>query len=187
MIISNPSTPASYFHLLRRQAYQRPRKPLVVMTPKSMLRLRAAASAPEDFTTGTFREVIGDDIAAAQGGGINRVVMCAGKVYHEIMAAKAKREDTATAVIRLEQFYPLAPDQLKEAVAPFEGAEIVWAQDEPENQGGWPFLALHLPEIFGQEVSVIARPASASPAVGTAKLHQLEQADLIERIFSPLN
>lgn len=187
MIIANPSTPASYFHLLRRQAYQRPRKPLVVMTPKSMLRLRAAASAPQDFTSGTFREVIGDDAAAAQGGGINRVVMCAGKVYHEIMAAKEKRQDTTTAVVRLEQFYPLAPEQLKEAIAPFEGAEVVWAQDEPENQGGWPFLALHLPEIFGKEVPVIARPASASPAVGTAKLHQQEQADLIERIFSPLN
>ncbi|XBH22041.1 multifunctional oxoglutarate decarboxylase/oxoglutarate dehydrogenase thiamine pyrophosphate-binding subunit/dihydrolipoyllysine-residue succinyltransferase subunit [Jonesiaceae bacterium BS-20] len=186
MIIAHPSTPASHFHLLRRQAYQRPRKPLVVMTPKSMLRLRAAASAPEDFTRGTFREVIGDNEAAARGG-ITRVVMCSGKIYHEIMAAKAKRGDTTTAVVRLEQLYPLADDLLQEAFAPFAGAEIVWAQDEPENQGAWPFLALNLPQILGRQVNVVARPASASPAVGTAKLHQQEQADLLDRVFAPLN
>ena len=187
MIIAHPTTPASYFHLLRRQAYQRPRKPLVVMTPKSMLRLRAAASAPEDFTTGTFREVIGDDLAAQNPGAISRVIMCTGKIYHEIMAEKAKRGDTATAVVRMEQLYPLADDLITAALAPFAGAEVVWAQDEPENQGPWPFMALHLPAIIGRDIRVLSRPAAASPSVGVAKLHQQEQAELMASMFAPLD
>ncbi|WP_435300555.1 multifunctional oxoglutarate decarboxylase/oxoglutarate dehydrogenase thiamine pyrophosphate-binding subunit/dihydrolipoyllysine-residue succinyltransferase subunit [Timonella sp. A28] len=187
MTIAHPSSPANYFHLLRRQAYARPRRPLVVMTPKSMLRLRAAASTPEEFTQGTFREVIGDSAAAArqaQGTNVDRVLLCSGKVYYDILAQAEKEQADNVAIIRLEQLYPLATDQIRDALAPFGDAHVAWVQDEPENQGAWPFLALHLPQDLGREIEVIARPASASPAVGTAKLHKQEQTSLIERALA---
>ncbi|WP_226926564.1 multifunctional oxoglutarate decarboxylase/oxoglutarate dehydrogenase thiamine pyrophosphate-binding subunit/dihydrolipoyllysine-residue succinyltransferase subunit [Jonesia denitrificans] len=187
MTIAYPSTPAQYFHLLRHQAYARPRRPLVVMTPKSMLRLKAAASTPADFTSGTFRHVIGDDAAAAraaQGGTIDRVVVSTGKISWELLAHAKKTHDTSTAFVRLEQLYPLDGDQLREALAPFGDAEVVWVQEEPENQGAWPFLALNLPQLIeGRSLRVIARPASASPAVGIAKVHKAEQDSLIQRAF----
>jgi 2-oxoglutarate dehydrogenase E1 component len=187
LTIAHPSSPANYFHLLRRQAYDRPRRPLVVMTPKSMLRLRAAASSPQEFTSGTFREVIGDATAqsrVAQGGTVDRVILTAGKVYYDLLAQAQKNNDERIAFVRLEQLYPLKTDQIREALAPFGDAEVVWVQDEPENQGAWPFLALNLPEQLGRKISVVARPASASPAVGTAKIHKQEQTSLIERALA---
>lgn len=187
LTVAFPSTPASHFHLLRRQAYARPRRPLVVMTPKSMLRLKAAASAPEDFTTGTFREIIGDADAtqrAATGQTINRVLLCSGKVYYDLLAQRATLADRTTAIVRLEQLYPFAGAQLVEALAPFGNAELVWVQDEPENQGAWPFIALNLPEAVGREVRVVSRAASASPAAGSAKKHLAEQAEIIAQAFA---
>ncbi|WP_245566795.1 multifunctional oxoglutarate decarboxylase/oxoglutarate dehydrogenase thiamine pyrophosphate-binding subunit/dihydrolipoyllysine-residue succinyltransferase subunit [Jonesia quinghaiensis] len=185
MTIAYPSTPAQYFHLLRRQAYVRPRRPLVVMTPKSMLRLKAAASDPGDFTTGTFQPVIGDDAAAARvasGDAVNRVVLCTGKVYHDLVAYAQREGITSTAFVRLEQLYPLDAQGLHDALEPFGNADIVWAQEEPENQGAWPFLALHLPNMVeGRNLQVVARAASASPAVGAAKVHKQEQEDLVAR------
>ena len=182
LTVAQPSTPANHFHLLRRQAYDRPRRPLVVITPKSMLRNKASASAVEDFTTGTFREVIGDE-AAAVAGGVDRVVMCSGKVYWELLAERERRGDTATAIVRLEQLYPLHADQIEAALAPFADAEIVWVQDEPENQGPWVHVALALPRLVGRNARVVSRPPSASPATGSAKKHALEQADLMARAF----
>ncbi|PFG32591.1 2-oxoglutarate dehydrogenase E1 component [Sanguibacter antarcticus] len=187
LTVAFPSTPASHFHLLRRQAYARPRRPLVVMTPKSMLRLKAAASAPEDFTSGTFREVIGDDAAAARatrGDAFDRVLICAGKVYYDLVAHREKSGDTRTAILRLEQLYPLEGAALNEALAPFGNAEVVWVQDEPENQGAWPFVALNAPEAIGRPIRVVSRSASASPAAGSAKKHQAEQAEIVERAFA---
>jgi len=187
MTIAHPSSPANYFHLLRRQAYARPRRPLVVMTPKSMLRLRAAASAPEEFTTGTFQEVIPDSAAAtrvAQGTNVDRVIITSGKVYYDLIAQAEKDQDTRTAFVRLEQLYPLNGDALKAALDPFGDAEVIWVQDEPENQGACPVLALHLPAVIGRQIGVVARPASASPAVGTAKLHKNEQLSLVERALA---
>ncbi|WP_245643569.1 multifunctional oxoglutarate decarboxylase/oxoglutarate dehydrogenase thiamine pyrophosphate-binding subunit/dihydrolipoyllysine-residue succinyltransferase subunit [Sanguibacter suarezii] len=187
LTVAFPSTPASHFHLLRRQAYARPRRPLVVMTPKSMLRLKAAASAPEDFTTGTFREIIGDDAAAARaasGQSFDRVLLCSGKVYYDLIAHRDKIGDTSTAIVRLEQLYPLEGEQLREALAPFGDAEVVWVQDEPENQGAWPFIALNAPEEIGRPIRVVSRSASASPATGSAKKHLAEQTELIEAAFA---
>ncbi|WP_228374253.1 multifunctional oxoglutarate decarboxylase/oxoglutarate dehydrogenase thiamine pyrophosphate-binding subunit/dihydrolipoyllysine-residue succinyltransferase subunit [Demequina phytophila] len=182
MIAAMPSTPASYFHLLRRQAYNRPRKPLIVFTPKSMLRLRAAQSAVEDFTTGTFREVIGDD--AVDPGGVDRVLLCAGKVYYDLVAERERTGDTATAIVRLEQLYPLAHDAIREALAPFDGAELVWVQEEPQNQGAWSRMSLSLPQVVGTTLGVVSRPASASPASGLASRHAAEQAELVARAFA---
>ena len=181
MIIAMPSTPASYFHLLRRQAYARPRKPLVVFTPKSMLRLKAAASNVEDFTTGTFRPVIAD--STADPALVKRVLLCAGKVYHDLVAQRDKSGDTATAIIRLEQLYPLDADQLSEALAPYSDAEVVWVQEEPLNQGAWSRMSLALPRMVGSTVSVVARAAAASPASGLASVHHEEQVELVTRAF----
>ncbi|MDM7856611.1 multifunctional oxoglutarate decarboxylase/oxoglutarate dehydrogenase thiamine pyrophosphate-binding subunit/dihydrolipoyllysine-residue succinyltransferase subunit [Cellulomonas alba] len=184
MYIAQPSTPASHFHLLRRQAYQRPRKPLVVFTPKSMLRLKAASSAVEDFTTGTFRTVIGDDLAAAKAGQVDRVLLCSGKVYWDLLAHRVKSGDQSTAIVRLEQLYPLDGESLRRELAPFDGAELVWVQDEPQNQGPWSFLTLHLPQLINRTLRVVSRPESASPATGTAKKHAVQQAALVEQAFA---
>ncbi len=183
LFIAQPSTPASHFHLLRRQAYQRPRKPLVVFTPKSMLRLKAGASAAEDFTTGTFQPVIGDSLAEAKAGQVDRVLLCSGKVYWDLLAHRASSGDQATAIVRLEQLYPLDADGVKAAIAPYGDAELVWVQDEPENQGPWSFLTLHLPQLIERSLRVVSRKESASPAAGTAKKHQAQQKSLIERAF----
>jgi 2-oxoglutarate dehydrogenase E1 component len=184
LVIAQPSTPASHFHLLRRQAYQRPRKPLVVFTPKSMLRLKAASSSVEDFTTGTFRTVIGDDLAAAKAGQVDRVLLCSGKVYWDLLAHRVKSGDQSTAIVRLEQLYPLDGEALRRELAPFDGAELVWVQDEPQNQGPWSFLTLHLPQLINRTLRVVSRPESASPATGTAKKHAVQQATLIEQAFA---
>ncbi|WP_449385529.1 multifunctional oxoglutarate decarboxylase/oxoglutarate dehydrogenase thiamine pyrophosphate-binding subunit/dihydrolipoyllysine-residue succinyltransferase subunit [Cellulomonas soli] len=184
MIIAQPSTPASHFHLLRRQAYQRPRRPLVVFTPKSMLRLKAATSAVEDFTTGTFRPVIGDPVAAARAQGVDRVLMCSGKIYWDLVAQRDKLADERTAIVRVEQLYPLEGEALREAVDAFGDAEVVWVQDEPANQGPWTYLSLHGPQILGRPVRVVSRPESASPAAGSARKHQGEQADILAAAFA---
>ncbi|MBM6400675.1 multifunctional oxoglutarate decarboxylase/oxoglutarate dehydrogenase thiamine pyrophosphate-binding subunit/dihydrolipoyllysine-residue succinyltransferase subunit [Phycicoccus sonneratiae] len=187
MTVAYPSTPASYFHLLRRQAYARPRKPLIVFTPKSMLRLKAAASAAEDFTTGTFRPVLPDRPGATEGT-VTRVLLAAGKVVYDLEAEREKRGDKAIAILRLEQYYPLAGAELAKALAEYPEADVVVVQDEPQNQGAWPFLALNLPESLaahGEErrIRVVSRPPSASPAAGSTKQHQAEQADLVARAF----
>ncbi len=185
MTVAMPSTPASYFHLLRRQAYQRPRRPLVVFTPKSMLRLKAATSDVEDFTTGGFRPVIGEPFAdAEQARGVDRVLLCTGKVYWDLIAHRVQSGDTRTAIVRAEQLYPFDVDAWSEALAPFGDAELVWVQEEPANQGAWPFVALNLPDVIGRTVRHVARKASASPATGSSKKHALEQQTLVEKAFA---
>ncbi|MGL5910002.1 MAG: multifunctional oxoglutarate decarboxylase/oxoglutarate dehydrogenase thiamine pyrophosphate-binding subunit/dihydrolipoyllysine-residue succinyltransferase subunit, partial [Phycicoccus sp.] len=151
------------------------------------LRLKAAASAPEDFTTGSFRPVL-PDRAGATGGDVTRVLVAAGKVAYDLEAARAERGDTSTAVLRLEQYYPLPGRELAEALAGYPGAEIVVVQDEPQNMGAWPFLALSLPEVLAahgehRTLHVVSRPASASPASGSTRKHSAEQATLMARAF----
>jgi 2-oxoglutarate dehydrogenase E1 component len=187
MTVAYPSTPASYFHLLRRQAYARPRRPLIVFTPKSMLRLKAAASAPEDFTTGGFRPVLPDRPGAPRGE-VTRVLIAAGKAVYDLEAERERRGDTSTAILRLEQYYPLPGAELAEALSRYPGAEVVVVQDEPRNMGGWPFLAINLPEALAaheetRPLHVVSRAPSASPAAGSTKMHAAEQADLLARAF----
>ncbi|NAZ81270.1 multifunctional oxoglutarate decarboxylase/oxoglutarate dehydrogenase thiamine pyrophosphate-binding subunit/dihydrolipoyllysine-residue succinyltransferase subunit, partial [Kineococcus sp. R8] len=182
MTVAVPSTPASYFHLLRRQAYARPRRPLVVFTPKSMLRLKAAQSAVEDFTTGTFQEVL-DDTAGLDAAAVTRVLLCSGKVYWDLVAERTKRGDTTTAVVRVEQLAPLPVDRLLEVAQTYPDAEVRWVQEEPTNQGGWPHVAMNVWKHLGTRLDVVARPSSASPAAGSAKRHQAEQRQLVERAF----
>jgi multifunctional 2-oxoglutarate metabolism enzyme len=184
MTVARPSTPASYFHLLRRQAYMRPRRPLVVFTPKAMLRLRGATSEISDFTHGRFEAVL-DDHRIADKSSVKRVVLTAGKIYYDIIAELDKRQDTSIAVLRMEQYYPLPIQEINAALSQYMNADIVWTQDEPENQGAWPFICLELARYLkGRTIKVASRRASASPATGSSKRSAQEQADLIERALA---
>jgi 2-oxoglutarate dehydrogenase E1 component len=184
MTVARPSTPASYFHLLRRQAYMRPRRPLIVFTPKAMLRLRGATSEVADFTQGRFEPVL-DDNRLADKAAAKRVILTAGKIYYDIIAELDKREDSSIAVVRMEQFYPLPIAEINAALEQYPNADLVWTQDEPENQGAWPFMCLELAKhLKGRTISVASRPASASPATGSSKRSAQEQVDLIERALN---
>lgn len=185
MRVANPTTPANYFHLLRRQALSTKRKPLVVMSPKSLLRHKLATSAVNDFTEGTFQPVLGDAGVNGQpldGDSVKRVLLCSGKVYYDLFQARADRGITDTAIIRMEQIYPQPVEHLKAELAKYPNAEdFAWVQEEPANQGAWSFVALNLLEhLEGVRLRRISRPAAAAPAVGSAKMHDAEQAALIE-------
>jgi 2-oxoglutarate dehydrogenase E1 component len=187
MTVAYPSTPASYFHLLRRQAYARPRRPLIVFTPKSMLRLKAAASDVEAFTTGGFRPVLADP-AQLDAGAVTRVLLASGKVVYDLEAERSKRGDASTAILRVEQLAPLPAAEIAAALQDYPGADIVWVQDEPANQGAWPFIAMNLPQALaahaeGRTLRVVSRPASASPATGSSKKHAAQQAALVAQAF----
>ncbi|MEJ3403478.1 multifunctional oxoglutarate decarboxylase/oxoglutarate dehydrogenase thiamine pyrophosphate-binding subunit/dihydrolipoyllysine-residue succinyltransferase subunit [Rathayibacter sp. YIM 133350] len=178
MTVARPSTPASYFHLLRRQAYQRPRRPLVVFTPKSMLRLRGATSEVADFTNGKFEPVI-DDARITDKAAVKRVLFLAGKIYYDLRSELEKNPNPEVALVRVEQFYPLPGAELKAAADQYPNAELYWVQDEPENQGAWPYFILETSKLGPRPVGVISRPASASPAAGSSKRHAAEQAEII--------
>lgn len=184
MTVSQPSTPASHFHLLRRQAFTRPRRPLVVFTPKSMLRLKAASSSVADFTSGSFQPVI-DDVQGLDKASVKRVILCSGKIYWDLMAELEKRSEKNIAVVRIEQLYPTPVDEIKQTYASYPNAELFWIQDEPANQGPWTYIGLFLPKYMnGQVPTLVSRPASASPATGSAKRHAVEQADVITRALA---
>ncbi|MEQ6896838.1 multifunctional oxoglutarate decarboxylase/oxoglutarate dehydrogenase thiamine pyrophosphate-binding subunit/dihydrolipoyllysine-residue succinyltransferase subunit [Microbacterium sp. KR10-403] len=181
MTVARPSTPASYFHLLRRQAYARPRRPLVVFTPKAMLRLRGATSQVEDFLTGKFEPVLDDD-RGIEAAGVKRVLLHSGKIHWDLRAELTKNPNPEIALVRLEQFYPAPIDELKTVLAQYPDAELVWVQDEPENQGAWPFIALEVVEhLDGRPVRRISRAASASPATGSPKVHAAEAAAIVSQ------
>ncbi|WP_030207460.1 multifunctional oxoglutarate decarboxylase/oxoglutarate dehydrogenase thiamine pyrophosphate-binding subunit/dihydrolipoyllysine-residue succinyltransferase subunit [Streptomyces bikiniensis] len=192
MTVAMPTLPSNYFHLLRWQVHNPHHKPLIVFTPKSMLRLKAAASKVEEFTTGGFRPVIGDD--TVNPADVRKVVFCAGKVYYDLEAERQKRGVTDTAIIRLERLYPLPGAELQAEIAKYPNAEkYLWAQEEPANQGAWPFIALNLIDHLdlavgadipaGERLRRISRPHSSSPAVGSAKRHQAEQQQLVNEVF----
>ncbi|MFC5724815.1 multifunctional oxoglutarate decarboxylase/oxoglutarate dehydrogenase thiamine pyrophosphate-binding subunit/dihydrolipoyllysine-residue succinyltransferase subunit, partial [Streptomyces gamaensis] len=192
MTVAMPTLPSNYFHLLRWQVHNPHHKPLIVFTPKSMLRLKAAASKAEEFTSGAFRPVIGDDTVDAAA--VRKVVFCSGKVYYDLEAERRKRGALDTALVRIERLYPLPGAELQAEIAKFPNAEkYIWAQEEPANQGAWPFIALnlidHLDLAVGADVPArerlrrVSRSHSSSPAVGSAKRHQAEQAALVAEVF----
>ncbi len=184
MTVARPSTPASYFHLLRRQAYARPRRPLIVFTPKAMLRLRGATSEISDFTQGRFEPII-DDSRVSDKAAVKRVLLTSGKIYYDIIAELDKREQKDVAVVRMEQYYPLPIAEINGVLEQYPNADIVWTQDEPENQGAWPFICLELARYLqGRTIKVASRPSSASPATGSSKRSAQEQADLIEKALA---
>ncbi len=180
--VCQPSTAAQYFHLLRRQALRKWRKPLVVFTPKSMLRHPAAASTLEEFSRARFLPVIPE----RQIEGATRVLVCTGKIGHELAAERKRRKDTATAIVSLEQLYPFPEAELAAEFARHAAArEFVWVQEEPANQGALAFVIRRLERIArGRPVRSVKRSASASPATGSAKAHELEQKTLLTLAFS---
>jgi len=182
MTVARPSTPANYFHLLRRQAYQRPRRPLIVFTPKAMLRLRGATSSVEDFQSGAFQKVI-DDSTATDPKAISRVVLCSGKIYYDLLAEREKRGANHVALVRLEQYYPFPEAELAEALGRYGQAEMLWVQEEPENQGTWPFIAMEARNGRVAPLRAVSRPASASPATGSSKRSQEELRLILDRSF----
>ncbi|MBN9213907.1 MULTISPECIES: multifunctional oxoglutarate decarboxylase/oxoglutarate dehydrogenase thiamine pyrophosphate-binding subunit/dihydrolipoyllysine-residue succinyltransferase subunit [unclassified Microbacterium] len=180
MTVARPSTPASYFHLLRRQAYARPRRPLIVFTPKAMLRLRGATSNVQDFTTGRFEPVL-DDERGIDASAVTRVLLHSGKIHWDLKAELEKKPNPQIALVRLEQLYPAPVDELNAIIDRYPNAELVWVQDEPENQGAWPFIALEVVKhLHGRTIRRISRAAAASTAAGSPKVHAREQAAILE-------
>ncbi|CAN3701358.1 MULTISPECIES: multifunctional oxoglutarate decarboxylase/oxoglutarate dehydrogenase thiamine pyrophosphate-binding subunit/dihydrolipoyllysine-residue succinyltransferase subunit [unclassified Microbacterium] len=179
MIVARPSTPASYFHLLRRQAYQRPRRPLIVFTPKAMLRLRGATSPVEDFLEGRFEPVL-DDNRGVDRGAVTRVLLHAGKIHWDLRAELDKNPNPNIALVRLEQYYPAPIEELTRVLEQYPNAELVWVQDEPENQGAWPFIALEIADqLGGRSIRNISRASAASTATGSPKVHANEHAAIM--------
>ncbi|GAA5010194.1 multifunctional oxoglutarate decarboxylase/oxoglutarate dehydrogenase thiamine pyrophosphate-binding subunit/dihydrolipoyllysine-residue succinyltransferase subunit [Kitasatospora paranensis] len=192
MTVAMPTSPSNYFHLLRWQAHNPHHKPLVVFTPKSMLRLKAAASATTEFLSGSFRPVIGDStVDPAQ---VRKVVITSGKFYYDLEASRTERGVTDTAIVRVERLYPLPVAELQEELNRYgDDVQFIWAQEEPANQGAWPFIAMnlvdHLQVVVGRSAGGprlrrVARTASSAPAVGSAKRHAAEQQGLLDEVFS---
>jgi multifunctional 2-oxoglutarate metabolism enzyme len=183
--VAVPSTPANYFHLLRYQALSGRCKPLVVFTPKSMLRLRAATSNPEDFTAAAFQPVM-PDRGGAELADVRRVLLCTGKVAYDLEKARDAAGAHDVAILRLEQLYPLPADELRDALAAYDTDDVVWIQEEPANQGAWPYIALNVPEVLdgARTLQRISRSASASPAAGSHTTHEAEHNKLLAAAFN---
>jgi 2-oxoglutarate dehydrogenase E1 component len=193
--VCNPTTSAQYFHLLRRQMKRKFVKPLIIMTPKSLLRAEFASSPAKDFTSGRFQEILGSPKVGAANK-VERVILCSGKVYYDLLNYReshksASRTDSSrgeidnVALIRVEQLYPLDEKKLREMLKPFpKTAKIVWCQEEPQNMGAWTFMEPRLRQMLKREVAYAGRDAGASPAVGALARHKREQAQLIADAFS---
>jgi 2-oxoglutarate dehydrogenase E1 component len=181
MTVAQPSSPANYFHMLRWHAKNPARRPLIVFEPKSMLRLKAAGSGLADFTSGHFQKVISDPTVQ----NATRVIFTSGKVYWDLISERAKRGENSTAIIRVEQLYPLPVAEIVAEAAKHPNANLLWVQDEPANQGPWPFVALNtLEALGGRALRRVSRRATASPATGSHHLHEEEQKALLEEAFT---
>jgi len=186
MCVAYPTTSGQYFHLLRRQALQQPRRPLVVMSPKSLLRLKEAGATAAELATGAFRAVLDDAVAAGRRDAVTRVVLCSGKVYYDLLA---KREDAPVALVRVEQLYPWPHEAIGEVLDAYPNVrEVVWAQEEPQNMGAWTYAAPRLGAAIGTRLPVryVGRPERASPAEGYIGAHQAEQARIVAEALAPM-
>ena len=181
MTVAQPSSSASYFHLLRWHMKNPARRPLIVFEPKSMLRLKAAGSGLTDFTTGTFRPII-DDASVINA---TRLIFCSGKIYYDLIAERAKLGESSTAIVRVEQLYPFPMAEFSSIAAKHANANLLWVQDEPANQGPWPHIALTTQDhLDGRTLRRVSRRATASPATGSHHLHEEEQNALITEAFT---
>jgi 2-oxoglutarate dehydrogenase E1 component len=188
MRIANCSTPAQYFHLLRRQAKRDRIRPLIVMTPKSLLRLPAAASHLKDLTDGEFQPVIDDAHASERAAGVTRVVLCSGKVYYDLLTAAAEMGEAAPAIVRVEQLYPFPDRELETVLGRYPKlAEMVWTQEEPRNMGAWHYAEPHLRRLLRDGVTLryTGRPDRASPAEGYPSAHVAELACTVGVAWAP--
>jgi 2-oxoglutarate dehydrogenase E1 component len=188
MQVVQPTTASQIFHVLRRQMVRGLRKPLVIMTPKSLLRNRDATSPLSEFTKGSFQTVIPEnkDLKAEK---VKRVIVCSGKVYYDLAKRREEREADDTAILRVEQLYPFPHKVFAAELRKYPAVtDIVWCQDEPQNQGAWFFVQHYIHENMseGQKLGYSGRAASASPAVGYSQLHQEQQKSLVDGAFSKL-
>ena len=174
MQVVYPTTPAQHFHLLRRQMKRNFRKPLIVMTPKSLLRHSGAVSPIDEFISGHFRHVI-DDPAVTDPEAIHRLIFCSGKIYYDLVAHRDTVGRNDVAVVRVEQLYPLRTQSIERIINRYPNAEIVWAQEEPENMGAWRYIEDQFREKLELIFPYVGREANATPAVASAKMHQQEQ------------
>jgi 2-oxoglutarate dehydrogenase E1 component len=182
--VCNLTTAAQYFHVLRRQMKRDFIKPLIIMTPKSLLRAKFASSPVEEFIDGRFEEILGSPEVGASTK-VKRIILCSGKVYYDLLNYRTQRKIDDAVIIRIEQLYPLAEKKLREMLKPFpKSAKYVWCQEEPENMGAWTFIEPRLRTIFCTEIAYAGREASASPAVGALARHKREQARLVADAFS---
>ena len=181
--VAMPTTPASFFHLLRWQVKSTLIRPLVVFTPKSLLRAKFATSKVSDFTEGTFKAIIGDTTVNPDE--VKTVLLCSGKVYYDLIAEREKSGRKDVAIVRLERLYPLPAITLPPELARYKNlSDIRWVQEEPANQGAWSFMAMNLPALIDRQLTVVSRPASSSPAVGSHHRSELEQQALVAQAFS---
>ncbi len=190
MVVANLTTPASYFHALRRQLKRNYRKPLVIMTPKSLLRHKLAVSPLADFGPGSaFRPVL-PEIDTLDDAAVRRVVLCSGKVYYDLLAERRERGVTDIAIVRLEQLYPFPAISLPVQLRRYPNAEIVWCQEEPENMGAWTFVDRRIERVLKDLPNTAKRPryvgrlAAASPATGQARVHVEQQAALVREALA---
>ncbi len=192
--VVNCTTPANYFHVLRRQVHRNFRKPLIVMTPKSLLRHKLATSRLDELGPGTgFRRLIGEVDPLVEDGAVRRVVLCSGKVYYDLLERRREEGIRDVAIVRVEQLYPWPRDGVLSQLARYPSAEVVWCQEEPANMGAWQFVQRRIEYILGEEegsarpsprVLYVGRPAAASPATGHLQAHLREQALLVEQALS---
>jgi 2-oxoglutarate dehydrogenase E1 component len=189
MQIVQPTTASQIFHVLRRQMLRMFRKPLVIMTPKSLLRAKDATSPLSEFTKGEFKTVIGELNADIVADKVKRIVVCSGKVYYDLVRKREEKKSTDTVILRVEQLYPFPHKAFAAEIKKYPNAtDIVWTQDEPQNQGAWFFIQHQIHENMqdGQKLGYAGRPASASPACGYAHLHQDQQKALLDQAFTKL-
>lgn len=185
MQIINPTTPAQYFHALRRQVVRKWRKPLIVMTPKSLLRHPKTVSSMQELASGRFQRVLEDERAADRKK-VSRVLLCSGKIYYELVDQREKLDRQDVAIMRLEQYYPFPSEMLTKALARYgHDTPVFWVQEEPRNMGAWPYLNGRFCHRLLDRWSfdAVTRPASASPATGSRAAHQMEQARIMAAAF----
>jgi 2-oxoglutarate dehydrogenase E1 component len=182
--VCNLTTPGQYFHVLRRQVRRDFRKPLVIMTPKSLLRNERATSRIEDFTESAFQQVLGPTLIG-EAKNVTRLIFCSGKVYYDLLGYLESNQVGDTALIRIEQLYPLDLEGLKETIREVSHAsKWVWSQEEPRNMGAWTYISPLLHSVFGEEIGYAGRPAAASPAVGSKAWHDQQQKELVHHAFT---
>jgi 2-oxoglutarate dehydrogenase E1 component len=189
MQVVQPTTAAQIFHLLRRQQLRMFRKPLIIMTPKSLLRNKEATSPISEFTKSEFKTVISERDASIDAAKVKRIIACSGKVYYDLVKARTEKKASDVAIIRVEQLYPFPHKAFAAEVKKYPNlSDVVWAQDEPQNQGAWFFVQHYIHEnmLDGQKLGFAGRPASASPACGYAHLHQEQLKSLLDQAFGKL-
>ena len=185
--VCQPTTPAQYFHLLRRQVIRKWRKPLVVLSPKSLLRHPRVISPLAEMTDGSFQKILSDEEVSLEDA--DRLLFCTGKIYYDLIEAREEKKLKNVAIMRIEQLYPLNVDELLASISQLpKGKQIYWVQEEPTNMGAWPYIKL----IFSDELSRhydlkrVSRVESASPSTGSMAAHKLEQAELIDEALADL-